>query len=131
MKKNFTRLFQVIKEYPRETRSVKFAYKFKCQWSWPYTSQSWKVHTNRLYKHLQVNSNINVFDLSLLKLRIYGIIPLFMPDISAKLDDDALNCCVNACTVVGWLVVLKIYVALAISKPYRELEAGHNRSLKS
>ena len=32
---------------------------------------------------------------------------------------------------VGWLVVLRIYVALAIFQPYRDLEAGDNRSLKS
>ena len=31
---------------------------------------------------------------------------------------------------VGWLVVLRIYVALAIFQPYRDLEAGDNQSLK-
>ena len=31
--------------------------------------------------------------------------------------------------VVGWLVVLRIYVALAVFQPYRDLEAGHNQSL--
>ena len=29
-----------------------------------------------------------------------------------------------------WLVVLRIYVALAVSQPYRDLEAGDNQSLK-
>ena len=33
--------------------------------------------------------------------------------------------------VIGWLVVLRIYVALAIFQPYRDLEAGDNQSLKS
>ena len=32
--------------------------------------------------------------------------------------------------VVGWLVVLRIYVALAVYQPYRDLEAGDNKSLK-
>ena len=32
---------------------------------------------------------------------------------------------------VGWLVLLRIYVALAIFQPYRDLEAGDNQSLKS
>ena len=31
---------------------------------------------------------------------------------------------------VGWLVVLRIYVALAVFQPYRDLEAGVNQSLK-
>ena len=31
---------------------------------------------------------------------------------------------------VGWLVVLRIYVALAVFQPYRDLEAGGNQSLK-
>ena len=31
---------------------------------------------------------------------------------------------------VGWLVVLRIYVALAVFQPYRDLEAGDNQSLK-
>ena len=30
----------------------------------------------------------------------------------------------------GWLVVLKIYVALAVFQPYHDLEAGDNQSLK-
>ena len=29
-----------------------------------------------------------------------------------------------------WLVVLRIYVALAVFQPYRDLEAGNNQSLK-
>ena len=29
-----------------------------------------------------------------------------------------------------WLVVLRIYVALAVFQPYRDLEAGDNQSLK-
>ena len=33
-------------------------------------------------------------------------------------------------TIVGWLVVLRIYVALAIFQPYRDLEAEDNQSLK-
>ena len=33
--------------------------------------------------------------------------------------------------LVGWLVVLRIYVALAIFQPHRDLEAGDNQSLKS
>ena len=33
--------------------------------------------------------------------------------------------------LVGWLVVLRIYVALAVFQPYRDLEAGDNLSLKS
>ena len=32
--------------------------------------------------------------------------------------------------VVGWLVVLRIYVALVVFQPYRDLEAGDNQSLK-
>ena len=32
--------------------------------------------------------------------------------------------------LVGWLVVLRIYVALAVIQPYRDLEAGDNQSLK-
>ena len=32
--------------------------------------------------------------------------------------------------VVGWLVVLRIYVALAVFQIYRNLEAGDNKSLK-
>ena len=31
---------------------------------------------------------------------------------------------------VGWLVVLRIYVASAVFQPYRDLEAGDNQSLK-
>ena len=31
---------------------------------------------------------------------------------------------------VGWLVALRIYVALAVSQPYRDLEAGDKQSLK-
>ena len=31
---------------------------------------------------------------------------------------------------IGWLVVLRIYVALAVFQPYRDLEAGDNKSLK-
>ena len=27
---------------------------------------------------------------------------------------------------IGWLVVLRIYVALAVFQPYRKLEAGNN-----
>ena len=33
-------------------------------------------------------------------------------------------------SLVGWLVVLRIYVALAVFQPYRDLEAGDNQSLK-
>ena len=33
--------------------------------------------------------------------------------------------------LVGWLVVLRIYVALAVFQPYRDLKAGDNQSLKS
>ena len=32
--------------------------------------------------------------------------------------------------LVGWLVVLRVYVASAVFQPYRELEAGENQSLK-
>ena len=32
--------------------------------------------------------------------------------------------------LVGWLVVLRIYVALAVFQPYRDFEAGDNQSLK-
>ena len=32
--------------------------------------------------------------------------------------------------MVGWLVVLRIYVALAVFQPYHDLEAGDNQSLK-
>ena len=31
---------------------------------------------------------------------------------------------------VGWLAVLRNYVALAVFQPYRDLEAGDNQSLK-
>ena len=37
------------------------------------------------------------------------------------------NMCIS---VVGWLVVLRIYVTLAVFQPYRDLEAGDNQSLK-
>ena len=30
----------------------------------------------------------------------------------------------------GWLVVWRIYVALVVFQPYRDLEAGDNQSLK-
>ena len=30
----------------------------------------------------------------------------------------------------GWLVVLRIYVALAVYQPYRDLGAGDNQSMK-
>ena len=33
-------------------------------------------------------------------------------------------------SVMVWLVVWKIYVALAVFQPYRNLEAGDNQSLK-
>ena len=33
--------------------------------------------------------------------------------------------------LVGWLVVLRIYVALAIFQPYRDLKAGDKQYLKS
>ena len=32
--------------------------------------------------------------------------------------------------LVEWLVVLRIYVALAVFQPYRDLETGDNQSLK-
>ena len=32
--------------------------------------------------------------------------------------------------VFDWLVVLRIYVTSAVFQPYRDLEAGHNQSLK-
>ena len=32
--------------------------------------------------------------------------------------------------LVGWLVVMRIYVASAVFQPYRDLEAGDNQSLK-
>ena len=32
--------------------------------------------------------------------------------------------------LVGWLVVLRIYVASAVFQPYRDLEVGDNQSLK-
>ena len=32
--------------------------------------------------------------------------------------------------LVGWLVVLRIYVALVVFQPYSDLEAGDNQSLK-
>ena len=37
----------------------------------------------------------------------------------------------NLHSLYGWLVVLRIYFALAIFQPYRDLEAGDNQSLKS
>ena len=33
--------------------------------------------------------------------------------------------------LIGWLVALRIYVALVIFQPYRDLEARENQSLKS
>ena len=38
---------------------------------------------------------------------------------------------VTVVETVGWLVDLRIYVALAIFQPYRDLEAGDNKPLKS
>ena len=32
--------------------------------------------------------------------------------------------------LLSWLVALRIYVALAVFQPYRDLEAGDNQSLK-
>ena len=32
---------------------------------------------------------------------------------------------------VGWLVVLRIHVALSVFQPHRDLEAGENQYLKS
>ena len=32
--------------------------------------------------------------------------------------------------MLGWLVVLRIYIDLAIFQPYLDLEAGDNQSLK-
>ena len=32
--------------------------------------------------------------------------------------------------LVGWLVVLRIYVASVVLQPYRDFEAGDNQSLK-
>ena len=37
----------------------------------------------------------------------------------------------KVCRLVCWLVVVRIYIALAIFQPYRELESGDNQSLKS
>ena len=31
--------------------------------------------------------------------------------------------------LVGWLIVLRIYIASAVFQPYRDLEAGDNQSL--
>ena len=39
--------------------------------------------------------------------------------------------CWLATSVAGWLVVLRIYVALTIFQPDRDLEAGDKQSLKS
>ena len=36
----------------------------------------------------------------------------------------------NETIFVGWLVVLRINVDLAVFQPYRDLEAGDNQSLK-
>ena len=41
-----------------------------------------------------------------------------------------LNFIFFKCWSVGWLVVLRINVDLAIFKPYLDLEAGDNQSLK-
>ena len=35
------------------------------------------------------------------------------------------------CSLEGWFVVSRIYVALAIFQPYRNLEGGDNKTLKS
>ena len=32
-------------------------------------------------------------------------------------------------SLIGWLVILRIYIALALFQPYRDLEAGDNQSL--
>ena len=37
---------------------------------------------------------------------------------------------INTGRIVGWLVVLRINVNLAIFQPYLDLEAGENQSLK-
>ena len=39
--------------------------------------------------------------------------------------------CLDKQWLTGWLVVLRIYVALAVFQRYRDLEAGDNQSLKS
>ena len=36
----------------------------------------------------------------------------------------------SALTTIGWLVLLRIYVALAVFQPYRDLTAGDNQSLE-
>ena len=33
--------------------------------------------------------------------------------------------------MIGWLVVLRIFIALAVFQPYHDLKAGDNQSLKS
>ena len=40
-----------------------------------------------------------------------------------------MSCC-SILKIVGWLVVLRINVDLAIFQPYLNLEAGDNQSLK-
>ena len=40
---------------------------------------------------------------------------------------DSKDLCIG---LLSWLVVLRIYVALAVFQPYRDLEAGDNQSLK-
>ena len=44
----------------------------------------------------------------------------------------AVKCCATGVAWLYWLVVhvSMIYVALALSRPYRDLEAGDNQSLK-
>ena len=52
-----------------------------------------------------------------------------MAYMSAKFDEGEHNCLFSI--VVGWLVVLRINVDLAIFQPYLDLEAGDNQSLKN
>ena len=57
----------------------------------------------------------------------YGAYPQTFSD---KMGWSEVNSIRDVQVRVGWLVVLRIYVALVVFQPHRDLEAGDNQSLK-
>ena len=60
---------------------------------------------------------------------------IFWDDLAVYTTEELTFCVIiflvkPSVSYTSWLVVLRIYVALAIFQPYRDLEAGDNQSLK-
>ena len=53
-----------------------------------------------------------------------------MESVTATTHQDKGILTIDTTFLQGWLVVLRINVALAIFQPYRDFEAGDNQSLK-